>query len=183
VGRLVEKKGVRHLLEAVSLLASDYPDLRVTIAGDGPLRRDLERRAAALGIADRVVFLGALPHAALPDLYRRATLAVFPFVVAADGDQEGFGLVVVEAMGCGCPVVAHDLPAVRDSVEPNVTGVLTPPADAAALAAAIARSLDDPSTRAQHAAVALAIARERFDWSSIAARYRRLFDGLARRSL
>jgi glycosyltransferase involved in cell wall biosynthesis len=141
VGRLVEKKGVRYLLDALASLADAYPDLRLTIAGDGPLRRELERRAVDLGIAERVAFLGGVAQASLPELYRRATLAVFPFVVAADGDQEGFGLVIIEAMGCGCPVIANDLAAVHQSIDAGVTGVLAPPGDVAALAAAIAGSL------------------------------------------
>jgi glycosyltransferase involved in cell wall biosynthesis len=178
VGRLVEKKGVRYLLDAFATLLETYPDLRLTIAGDGPLRRDLERQSTELGIATHVEFLGGVPHAALPELYRRATLAVFPFVVAADGDQEGFGLVIVEAMGCGCPVVANDLPAVRQSIEPGVTGVLAAPGDAAALAAAIASALDNPAQRSKRASAALASVRERFDWPLIAARYRRVIGAL-----
>jgi glycosyltransferase involved in cell wall biosynthesis len=178
VGRLVEKKGVRYLLDALAILARRYPDLELTVAGDGPLRPSLERRAAELGIVDSVHFLGGVPHSSLPDLYRRATLAVFPFVVAADGDQEGFGLVVVEAMGCGCPVIASDLPAVHSSVEPGVTATLVPPTDVAALAAAIAKYLDDPAERARHADAALARVHDRFDWRAIAVRYRRVIDSL-----
>jgi glycosyltransferase involved in cell wall biosynthesis len=176
VGRLVEKKGVRYLLEALAVLARTYPDLKLTIAGDGPLRGDLECQAADLGIDARVEFLGGVAHSSLPDLYRRATLAVFPFVVAADGDQEGFGLVVVEAMGCGCPVIAGDLPAVRSSIEPGVTAVLVPPADVTALATAIASQLENPARRINYAAAALARVRDRFDWSCIATRYRCVID-------
>lgn len=178
VGRLVEKKGVRYLLDALGILVRRYPDLTLTIAGDGPLRSSLERRAAELGIVDRVHFLGGVPHSSLPDFYRRATLAVFPFVVAADGDQEGFGLVVVEAMGCGCPVIASDLPAVRSSIEPGVTATLVAPTDVAALAAAIAKYLDDPAERAKHADAALVRVHDRFDWHPIAGRYRRVIDSL-----
>jgi len=171
VGRLVAKKGVDYLLEAFAVIARSRPDLRLTIAGRGPLETALREKAKALGIADRVTFLGGVPHAELPALYQKAAVAVFPFVVAADGDQEGFGLVTVEAMGCGCPVIASDLPAVRDAVEPGVTGVLVPAGDVAALAEAIRALLEDSGLREMIARQALARAQERFDWAVITARY------------
>jgi glycosyltransferase involved in cell wall biosynthesis len=178
VGRLVEKKGVEHLLRAIASAPDLRAGLRLTIAGDGPRRADLESEAAALGLAERVTFLGAVEHRALPALLQRATLAVFPFVVAADGDQEGFGLVVVEAMGCECPVIASDLPAVRQTVEPGVTGWLTAPGDSGALAAAIREALRDAERRRALAAAARARAVAQFDWPSVGAGYLRLMSRL-----
>lgn len=174
VGRLVEKKGVSYLLEALVDLRDS--GVRLTIAGDGPLRDALCQKAKALGIADRVEFLGSVRHKDLPPLYQRAALAVFPFAVARDGDQEGFGLVLVEAMGCGCPVIASDLPAVRDTVDPGVTGVLTPPGDVPSLSFAIRRVLSDQTLRMQLARAARTRVLERFDWSTIAFSYRRLIE-------
>ncbi len=178
VGRLVEKKGVSHLLQALGPGARLPANLRLTIAGDGPWKSELQRQAAALGLAERVTFLGAMEHRALPALLQRATLAVFPFVVAADGDQEGFGLVVVEAMGCECPVIASDLPAVRQTVEAGVTGFLTPPGDSVELAATIRKALDNPELRRTLAAAARTRAQALFDWQSIGARYLRLLERL-----
>lgn len=171
VGRLVEKKGVRYLLDALAVLAQTRPRLKLTIAGDGPFRQALTQRARLLGIADRVTFLGGVPHRDLAALYRRAAVAVFPFVIAGDGDQEGFGLVVVEAMGCGCPVIASDIPAVRDTVQHDVTGILTPPKDPEALALSIEQCLSDESLRARLAHAALSVVRARFDWMPISKAY------------
>lgn len=175
-GRLVQKKGLEYLLEALAALQTTHPGLRLTVVGDGPLRSELQERAIRLGLPSRVTFVGAVGHSALAALYRTATLAVFPFVVAPDGDREGFGLVVTEAMGCECPVVASDLPAIRENVEPGVTGILTPPGDVSALARAIDAALGDPDLRADLARAALERARARFDWGSIAARYQQVFD-------
>src|SRR5690606_18837144 len=88
-----------------------------------------------------------------------------------DGDQEGFGLVIAEAMGCGCPVVASDVPAVRQSIEPGVTGILTPPADPLALATTIGRCLADDVLRHNLAESAMKKVRSQFDWPAIAAQY------------
>jgi glycosyltransferase involved in cell wall biosynthesis len=181
VGRLVAKKGVTYLLRAIEILKTTHPKLRLTIAGDGPLKKQLVGEAAALGVADRVTFVGSVEHRALPALFQCATLAIFPFVVAADGDQEGFGLVVVEAMGCECPVIASDLPAVRHTVEHDVTGTLTPPGNAVALADAIAKALRNPEHQTRLASVARARACALFDWGSIGARYLRLIEELLSR--
>lgn len=180
VGRLVEKKGLHYLLEALAKLKDS--DTHLSVAGDGPLLPALRHKTEALGLSGRVTFLGAVRHRELPLLYQRATLAVFPFAVANDGDQEGFGLVVVEAMGCGCPVIASDLPAVRDTIIPEVTGVLTPPGDVESLSAAIRKVLSDEVLRIRIANAARARALELFDWSNIGSRYRRLIDQVISRS-
>jgi glycosyltransferase involved in cell wall biosynthesis len=110
-------------------------------------------------------------HSELAPLYRRAAAAVFPFVVARDGDQEGFGLVVVEAMGSGCPVIASDVPAVRENVLDGVTGWLVPQKDVDRLADAIERCLTDRVASSRMAETARRMVVERFDWSGIAQRY------------
>ncbi|HEX7063027.1 MAG TPA: glycosyltransferase family 4 protein, partial [Woeseiaceae bacterium] len=165
VGRLVETKGIRYLLDAFSVLHQKMPRVKLTIVGDGPSRQDLTEHARRLGIVDRITFLGGLPHRDLPALYQRAAAAVFPFV------QEGFGLVVVEAMGCGCPVIVSDIPAMQETVVPDVTGIVTPPEDPEALARSIERCLCDESLRSRLAGSGLAAVRDRFDWSSITRAY------------
>lgn len=171
VGRLVEKKGLVFLLDALPRVISQHPDVELFIAGDGPLRKALERHAQQLGLSERVTFLGMQQQQQLPALYRRAALLVAPFVVASGGDQEGLGLVLVEAMGCGCPVIASELPAVLDVIQPGKTGTLVPSAQADALAAQINALLSDAEKRAKLASAARADVLIRFDWSIIAARY------------
>lgn len=171
VGRLVEKKGLGYLLDAFAIVLQSRGDLRLTILGDGPLREAMYQRTIELGIQESTNLLGSLPHSQLRAIYQRAALAVFPFIVARDGDQEGFGLVIAEAMGCGCPVVASDIPAVRETIEPGVTGILTPPADSLALADAILRCLADDALRCNLAESALKKVRSRFDWPIIADQY------------
>lgn len=171
VGRLVRKKGVDLLLDAFASIAGDHPELRVVIAGDGPERTALEAKAGGLGVGGRVRFLGSVPNDRLPDLYRRATAAVFPFRQEASGDQEGFGLVVVEAMGCGCPVVCTDVPAVRDIFPETETVSLIPPETSGDLASAIRRVLTDPIRAAETARTARQFVSVRFDWWRAAAGY------------
>lgn len=171
VGRLVEKKGLPYLLHALQQLLPTHPDLQLVVAGSGTAQADLIQLGESLGIGQHVTFVGRLEHSSLVRLYQTSTLAVFPFVQAKDGDMEGLGLVMVEAMGCGCPVVVSDLPAVRDVIRQGETGCVVTAADSAALAMAIASLLADPVQRQTLSTQALATVRNGFDWESVTQRY------------
>lgn len=173
-GRLVEKKGVADLLRAMPTILKHVPEARLLVAGNGPLAAELLALVRELALDSAVEFLGSVPNDALPDILRLARLAVFPFRVAEDGDQEGLGLVMVEAMGCGIPVIAADLPAVRDVVTHDHNGWLVPSGDPQAFADAVVQLLTDTRRRARLAAQARRDALDRFDWSVVAEHYRQL---------
>lgn len=175
VGRLAEKKGVDVLLDALPRLSGDYPGLRLSIIGAGSEEVRLKRRAEDLGLGKHVEFIGAVSNQELPPWYQRAAILVFPSVVTSYGDQEGLGLVPIEALACGCAVVASDLPAVRDVIHHGETGLLVPAGDAAALAATLRSLLQDPALRRRLAAQGRAYVQAHFGWTEIAARYAELF--------
>lgn len=168
VGRLVEKKGLRHLIAAMPGVLAAHPAASLTIAGFGPEEPALRAQVVALGLQEKVAFIGAVPQAELPALYRRAAVFVAPFVQAASGDQEGLGLVLVEAIGCGCPVIAGDVPAVAD-LPIEVVRV-----DAGSLAAAIGEVLAAPTRSMAVVEASRAYCVEHFDWDSVADGYARL---------
>ena len=171
VGRLVEKKGVAYLIEAVALLGESYPNLSLKIVGDGPLRESLEAFSNTLGVQDKVQFVGSVLNVDVPDFLRAAKISVMPSVVASSGDQEGLGLVAVEALGCGCAVVAFDLPAVRDTIIHGQTGLMAEPESAADLANKIAMFLDDDALRSRLAKAGRRHALEHFNWSTVGSSY------------
>ncbi|MCF7996275.1 MAG: glycosyltransferase [Chromatiaceae bacterium] len=180
VGRLVEKKGLHLLLQALPRVLANYPGTRLTIAGDGPLEPELRRLIDTLDIREQVDFLGMVSQSELPDLYRRATLFVAPFVVAENGDQEGLGLVLVEAAGCGCPLICGGVAAVKDVIEDGETGVLVKPGDGTALSEAIIDLLADPDRQRQLVATnARQHCLRAFDWTSIAERYATMLSEVA----
>ena len=174
VGRLVEKKGLPLLLRAMPQILVSHPQTRLIIAGSGPLEAQLRRLTADLRIDAQVDFLGMIGQAALPDLYRRATLFVAPFVVANGGDQEGLGLVLVEAAGCGCPLVCGRVPAVADVIQDGLTGILVDPHLTSQFAKTIIVLLADPEQRRRLAANAHQHCRAAFDWASVTERYGQL---------
>lgn len=171
VGRLVPKKGLPHLLDAMPLILARRPDAVLEIAGFGPERAALEARVAALGIGDSVRFLGALPQQALPALYRRAAVFVAPFVRDASGDQEGLPVALMEAIGCGCPAVVGDVAGVRDLLGDEARRIAVDPRDREALAKAVLEVLEQPCAAAERALALREAAAERVDWDRIAARY------------
>ena len=178
VGRLVEKKGVKYLIEAMAILRSKYPQLNLVVIGDGPLRESLTALAQTCGVSDRVRFIGSVRNEELPGYFRAAAISVMPSVVAASGDQEGLGLVAVEAQGCGCAVVASDLPAVRDTVIDGQTGLMARPADAADLADKIAVLLEDDALRKSLAEAGRSHALEKFNWTTVGSVYSRIINDL-----
>jgi glycosyltransferase involved in cell wall biosynthesis len=170
VGRLVAKKGLLHLLQAMPAILRANPEAYLTVAGFGPEEARLRQACEALGLDHCVSFLGPVEQVALPELYRRAAVFVAPFVRAPGGDEEGLGLVLVEAAGCGCPVVAGGVAAVRDVVDDPAIGTIVDPVDTEALAAAVLDAMSGPAgTLAAGRRRAAAVAR--FDWSQRAGAY------------
>jgi glycosyltransferase involved in cell wall biosynthesis len=140
VGRLVEKKGVNVLLDAASMV----PAAHVVIVGDGPIAGDLHAQAAALGITDRVEFLGPRTRAQVMDELARAAIVALPSQVGAGGDQDGVPVVLGEAMAAGVPVIASDLGGLAEHVSDTETGRLVEPGSVADLAAALEDLIADP---------------------------------------
>ena len=139
VGRLVDKKGCDILLKAFSILIKSENKINLNIIGSGPEQKSLEKLTRELGIESSVKFLGALNQINLVKWYQSSKIFIMPSVVAKSGDQEGLGLVAAEAMACECPVVASNLPAVRDLIDDKIDGILVPPSDEKELANALKR--------------------------------------------
>ncbi|SEM29462.1 Glycosyltransferase involved in cell wall bisynthesis [Syntrophus gentianae] len=176
VGRLVEKKGLVYLLRAMPAILSAHPEARLLIAGSGPEEQNLRKEAERLKLHARVSFLGSVGNQHLPALYQASEIVAFPSIVAVDGDQEGFGLVQVEALGCECGVVATDLPAIRDIIADGETGLIVPQRNESALAEKIIYLLNSPDIRTELGRKGRAFARERYDWDIISERYKGMIE-------
>jgi glycosyltransferase involved in cell wall biosynthesis len=176
VGRLVERKGVPYLIEAMSQLRDRA--MRLVIVGEGPERPKLEAAAQRLGLADRVLFRGKLSAAELQAAYAQASAFVLPSVFDARGDTEGLGVVALEAMNHGTPVVASRIGGIPDVVEDGVSGLLVPPADSAALAAALRRVLDEPGLARSLGEAGRRRLHEHFSWEAITARWEAVYASL-----
>ena len=143
-GRLGPQKALGVALQALV----DVPGVTLAVAGDGPERSALERRAGELGLDGRVSFLGSVPRAQVLRLFRAADASVLPSA------WENFPHTVVEALAVGCPVIATAVGGVPEVVRDGENGLLVPPGDPAALAAAIERFFSDGDLRARLAEAA-----------------------------
>ena len=171
VGRLVEKKGVATLVTAIHLLKNDFPELRLTIVGDGPEKPALEKLVADFGVNAQIDFAGSQPNENVPQYYQSAGIAVVPSIVAADGDQEGLGLVAVEALGCGCVTIVSDLPALRDVVSDGENGLVFRATDATDLSEKIRHLLTNTALFERLGSAGRQSVVNRFDWKQVGSRY------------
>ena len=144
MGRHIGWKGFDYLIEAAARLKRRSPFCLV-IGGQGPETGNLKKKVAGLGLSESVVFVGGISNHEMPRLYNRATIFAQPSIVDAQGNTEGLGVVILEAMACGLACVASAVGGIPDIVRDGYNGILTPPSDAAALAEAIARLLNDPA--------------------------------------
>jgi glycosyltransferase involved in cell wall biosynthesis len=139
VGRLVPTKGFTHLLAA--LAGAGFP-FDLVIAGDGPLRRRLEKQARVIG-AGRVTFAGMVNNEEVFEILRSSDVLVMPSVISPDGDRDGIPNVVLEAMAVGLPVVASGISGLPEAVVDGETGIITVPGSPDAIRAALRRIRDN----------------------------------------
>ncbi|MFW6198924.1 MAG: glycosyltransferase, partial [Acidobacteriota bacterium] len=177
VAALKPYKGIPVLLEACRRLLDGGLELRCDLVGDGPLRDDVEAMIDELELGGTVRLLGARPQEEVARRMSEASVLVLPSVVAPDGQMEGIPVVLMEAMASGCPVVSSRISGIPELVRDGVDGILTEPGDAAAVAAAVRRILEDPAEAERLAQNARAAVRSRHRLSdTVAGLLRRLED-------
>ena len=172
VGRLVPGKGCELLLEAFAELSLNHPRARLTLVGDGPLRAELHAQVVGAGLTDRVEFCGRLGPRQVAGRLAEASVAIVP------SQAEGFGLVAVEAMGCGCALVVSDLPVLREVLGSEASGLFFRPGRVDDLAEKITLLLDSPDRARQMGEAGRARALTHFGWRASGERYLTLLDEL-----
>lgn len=178
LGRLDRRKGLPVLLKAFPRILSQLPDARLLVVGRGPLEPLCRGLAVKLGIADRVDFFGFVPKEELPRYFQISNLYCSPAI-----GGEAFGVVLLEAMASGLPVVASNIPGYEEVIEDGINGLLVPPQNPELLAQAVIGVLKNPELKAR-----LALHGRRFalthSWGRIARRvegfYFRTIEGIKR---
>jgi glycosyltransferase involved in cell wall biosynthesis len=173
VGSLIERKGLHYLLRALPQVLQAFPGYRLLLAGEGPQEAILKQAAAQLGIASHVSFLGFQSQEQVRNLLQRARVLALPSV------EEGLGVVLLEALACGTPIVASRTGGIPDVVTADV-GLLVPPADSPQLAEALTCILADPPRWEGLSRCARQRAISHYDWNSIAGQFVDLYRTLAR---
>jgi glycosyltransferase involved in cell wall biosynthesis len=177
IGRLVEQKGYQYLIEAAGMLREDRPDVRfVIVGGEGhpseSVKGTLVKQVKELGLETTVIFAGVWRD--IPQILVAFDLFVLPSL------WEGFGIALVEAMAMRKAIVATRVDAIPEVVEDGISGLLVPPRDSKALAAAIAELLDDPFRRKQMGAAGRWRVESRFTSQIMTKKLESLYESLAR---
>jgi glycosyltransferase involved in cell wall biosynthesis len=173
-GRLIEKKGLEYLVDAMRTVATRIPDAEVVIAGEGERLTALQRRVEEARV--RVRFVGRLTPGEVREWMARAQIYCMPSVRAANGDGEGLPTAVVEAMACGLPVVATTHAGIPEAVRHGETGLLAPERDATVLAEHLIAVLVNADLRTRMGTSARARVLETFDHRRQAASLAAIYD-------
>ena len=163
VGRLDPIKGFPHLIDACGILARHGIDFTCRIVGEGPLRDQLTRQIASLGLQQQVQLLGARKQEEVRELLNTAALFVLPSVVTPQGDRDGIPVALMEAMACGAPVVSTRVSGIPELVTDGVCGLLAEAGDAADLARCIELQLGDAEQAGERAIQARRKVEAEFD--------------------
>lgn len=160
VKTLRPKYGIDVLLRATSIVIKNNPDKKIhlDIYGEGPQKEELIALSKTLGIADKVNFRGFLQNSLLPEVYNSFSVSVSLSVC------ESFGVVAVEAMACGCPVITSDADGFTEVVEDEVTGLIVPKRDPEVTAKAIQKFIDNPTLRSKMGSEGRKRVKERYSW-------------------
>jgi glycosyltransferase involved in cell wall biosynthesis len=167
-GRFIQRKGLVYLLRALPMISAKRR-VHLHLLGDGSERRAIEDEVVRLGLQQQVTVHGIVSNEELQRQYSIADVFVLPAIVDDRGDTEGLGVVLIEALSSGTPVVASDVGGIGDVVLDGRTGLLVPQKDPAAIAAAVLRILEDPSLGPRLAHAGLDHVRRYFSWERITA--------------
>jgi len=170
-GRMVERKGFRYLIEAMPHLLKEFPNIKLVLGGDGPERKNLEKLSVDLGVEDNVIFLGFISDKELPKFMKACSVFVLPSIVDRKGDTEGLGLVLLEAMACGTPVIGTNVGGIPYIIKNCVNGFLVEQKNPKQLAEKIVTLLKDEGSRRKIGKAGRKFVEENFSWETIAEKY------------
>lgn len=162
VSRLVHEKGIHRLVEATPRILTECPNARIIIAGRGPESENLKKLAQGLQVADRINFMGFVSDEDRNLLFKVANCAIFPSL------YEPFGIVALEAMALGCPVIVSEVGGLAEIVEHEETGITVYPDDPNSVAWGVIRALHHPNSALEQAIKARRQVEEVFNWPRIA---------------
>ena len=175
VGRLAKKKGFNYLIEAMPQVVKEVPNARLVIIGFGPEKEDLEKQIERLNLASSVSLLGGKSGKELQDWFATADIFIGPSIITPDGDTEGQGVVFLESMASGTPVIASDVGGIKDVVQDGFSGLLVPEKNPQLLAEKIIELAKDKPLREQLTQNALELAHSNYSWEQTGKTFFTLF--------
>lgn len=175
--RFHEYKGLEYLLKALKIVKDEIKDVKLIIGGEGEFKTYYQEMANHLGVGDNVEFVGFIPDGKLTEYYNRCSIFVLP---SYSSDQEGFGIVLLEALACGKPVVTTEIVGVSKDVQNLNAGIVVKPRDVKNLADAIIRILQDDDLKRKMGKNGRKVA-EKYSWEKVAGVVEKIYTELVRR--
>ena len=175
VGRLVEVKGCEYLIQGFRTVINSFKDVQLIIVGHGPLEESLKKKVRDLGLEEYVVFKGFVENSYIHEYYVMADIVVVPSIVDSSGFQEGFPVVLIEALASGKAIISTKTKGIMEAIQDRYNGILVDQKDAAKISDALLELLRDESLREKISANALESGKK-YDWDIIANEYLKLFE-------
>jgi len=178
VGRLVDKKGIEYLIESMKYVIKRHPNIKLIIGGSGPERERLEKLSENLNIENNIVFVGYISSQDLPKYYASSDIFILPSIITKENDTEGLGVVLLEAMASGTPVVGSNIGGITDIIADGVNGFLSNPGDSKSIADKILKILEDEKLRSDFSNDGIKTVEEKFSWCVVSNRFFNLISEL-----
>ncbi len=178
VGRLVEEKGHEYAIRAIAKAVKKYPQIRYTVAGDGPLKEKLKSLTAESGLEKNVFFTGLADESEVLNLYEKAHIFILPSIIGENGATEGQGLVLLEAQSSGIPVIASSIGGIPETLSRDNSAFLVPQKDVDAIAEKIEFLVENPAIRAQSGKSGRKFVEENYDIKSLNKRLLNIYESI-----
>lgn len=180
VGYLIERKGFEYLIKAMKNILKEHDTVQLTIVGSGPLEKKLKELIKELKLQDNVKIMKNVSDNELLHLYNSSDLFVLPSIVDSQGNTEGLGVVLLEAMACGLPVIGSDIGGIPDIIQNNETGLLVPEKDISGLSRAVLNLIENENLRKKFAINGYDRVKAKFSWEKIAENYIKIYENCFR---
>ncbi len=168
-------KGLEYLLKALKIVKKVIPNFKLMVGGKGVLMEHYRERASSLGLAENVEFHGFIPDDKLTEYYSSANVFVLPSISSI---QEGFGIVALEALSCKTPVITTEIVGVSSDLKKENAGIIIPPRDPDALAAAVIKILGSSDMQRKMGENGRRLVKAKYTWKSIAEMMEKVYNGL-----
>ena len=178
VGYLIERKGFEYLIKAVKEVLKVHENIQLTIVGSGPLEEKLKNIIKELNLESNAKIMKNVSDEELLHLYNLSDLFVLPSVVDSQGNTEGLGVVLLEAMACRLPVIGSDTGGIPDIIQDGETGLLVPEKDISGLSKAVLSLIENEDLREKLAVNGYNRVKERFSWEKIAEDYITVYNNI-----
>jgi glycosyltransferase involved in cell wall biosynthesis len=179
---MIERKGFKYLIDAMPQVVREFPDATLTIAGGGPVREQLVQQVNTLQLQKNVILPGKVSAEELERLFSQGDMFILPAIIDKNGDTEGLGVVLIEAMTYKMPVIASNVGGIPDVIIPGKSGILVEQKNPSMLADAIIDLLRNPKKMQDIGEMGYAFISKEFSWKKVIGEIESLYEEVIRES-